>query len=151
VNIYIDRCANSKTVRTLIKPYEDKGLLKLIQFPFEGKNNKIQHHGIPTRITWDEWHSPWSKANYSWADIDYSDKFPEIQKILGKDPQRDGDCRQLDTAYKNKAEIFLTSDVGILKHTPELEALLVFVILDPDAPLHFTKLQELITAQYKLP
>lgn len=41
MNIYIDRSANSKRVRALTKPYEDRGLLKLIQFPFEGKNSKI--------------------------------------------------------------------------------------------------------------
>ena len=122
-----------------------KGLVKLIQFPFEGANSKIQNHGTPTRISWAEGHSPWEKANnYSWEDIQYSEKFPEIQKILGADPQRDGDCRQLDTAYKNKASLFLTSDKGILKHKDALELLLGLIILDPDSSTDFLNLLECI-------
>lgn len=147
MNIYIDRCANSKRVRALTKPYEDRGLLKLIQFPFEGKNSKIQNHGTPTQISWSEWHSPWEKADYTWEDIKYSEKFPEIQKILGTDPQRDGDCRQLDTGYKNKANLFLTSDKGILNHKGALEPLLSFTILDPDSSADLLNLQNRIAQE----
>lgn len=107
MNIYIDRCSNFKKVKSLTKTHEEKGKVKLIQFPFEGTNSKIQNHGVPTQISWAEWHSPWGKANYAWEDIKHSEKFPEIQKILGTDPQRDGDCRQLDTAYKNRASLRL--------------------------------------------
>ena len=148
MNIYIDRCSNFKKVKSLTKIHEEKGQVNLIQFPFEGANSKIQNHGIPTQITWAEWHSPWEKANnYAWEDIKHSEKFPEIQKILGTDPQRDGDCRQLDTAYKNKASLFLTSDKGILKHKDALEPLLALTILDPDSSTDFLSLQERIALE----
>lgn len=48
-------------MKSLTKTYEEKGLVKLIQFPFEGENSKIQNHDVPTQITWAEWHSPWKK------------------------------------------------------------------------------------------
>lgn len=144
MDIYVDRCSNFKKVKSLTKAYEVKGQVKLIQFPFEGKF-KIQNHGVPTQISWAECLSPWEKAdNYAWEDIRHSEKFPEIQKILGVDPQRDGDCRQLDTAFKNKASLFLTSDKGILKHKNALESLLAFTILDPDSSTDFLSLQERI-------
>ena len=117
----------------------------LIKFPVEGVNSKIQNHGIPTRISWAEWNSPWKNANnYTWMDMKYSEKFPEIQGILGIDPQRGGDCRQLDTAYKNKSDIFLTSGKGILKYKNRLEPLLDFAILDPDSTTDFQSLQNLL-------
>jgi len=147
MNIYIDRCSNFKKVKSLTKTFEENGQVKLIQFPFEGANSKIQNHGVPTQITWAECHSPWGKADYSWGDIKHTEKFPEIQKILGIDPQRDGDCRQLDTAYKNKASLFLTSDKGVLKHKDALEPLLGFTILDPDSSTDFLNLQERIALQ----
>jgi len=143
MNIYIDRCCNFKKVKSLIKSHEEKGLVKLIQFPFEGLNSKIQNHGIPTKISWAECDSSWKKTNYTYEDIKHSEKFLEIQKILGIDPQRDGDCRQLDIAYKNKASLFLTSDKGILEHKDTLEPLLAFTILDPDSSVDFLSLEEL--------
>jgi hypothetical protein len=129
-------------VKLLTKTYEENGWIKLIQFPFEGANSRIQNHGVPTQISYAECHSPWGKSNYAWEDVKHSEKFPEIQKILSTDPQRDGDCRQLDTAYKNKASLFLTSDKGILEHKNALEALLAFTILDPDSSTDFLRLQE---------
>lgn len=144
MNIYIDRCSNFKKVRALTKIFEEEGKVKLIQFPFEGANSRIQNHGVPTKISWAEWHSPWKNANFAWKDIKHSEKFYEIQTILGIDPQRDGDCRQLDTAYKNKASLFLTSDKGILKHKKALEPLLALTILDPDSSIDFLSLQERI-------
>ena len=144
MNIYIDRCSNFKKIKSLTKAYEEKDQVKLIQFPFEGANSKIQYYGVPTQITWGECNLAWGgkSDSFAWGDAKHSEKFLEIQKILGVDPQRDGDCRQLDTAYKNKADLFLTSDKGILNHKDALEFLLGFTILNPDSSTDFLSLQK---------
>lgn len=52
MKIYIDQCSIFIKVKSLTKNYEEKGRVKLIQFPFEVANSKIQNHGVPTQITW---------------------------------------------------------------------------------------------------
>ena len=79
-------------------------------------NRKIKHAALPTRPTWKELNYTWDEMkqieefrSLSWDSLaEASDKFDEIQSIVGSSNMRD--AKHLDSAYRAGCSVFLTSD-----------------------------------------
>ncbi len=94
----------------------------------------------PSSVQWRDWHTPWNLNDFSWDSMIGSENLDAIYAIIGKDPQERLDGLHLDSAYKSKAHLFLTEDIGnIVQHREKLERLLKFRIFDSSKEPHLIK------------
>ncbi len=121
--IYLDSGANTRFLR----PYKHQ--IDFIEFPCDSMSNKRKYtrQVDPPELQWRDMNMTWEEANFSWNSCTKSEKFEEIKHIV---IQRK-DALHLDTAYKAKADIFLTSDKGDIGSKKErLEAICNFKIFE---------------------
>ena len=96
--------------RSELKDLHQKGLIQVIQFHYENRNNNIKNSAPPSNPTWDEMNYSWNElSDLIWDDLGKtSDKHVEISRIIGKDNKRD--IKHLDSAYMARCNAFITSD-----------------------------------------
>ena len=110
-------------------------------FAYENINRKIQNKGLPSsNMTWDDFNnSPATIGDLSFGDFYETDIFSDIVKIVGVENKID--ANHLDSAYKNKCDVFLTSDCGdIYSKRDKLEPLLNIKIFMPQKNVEELKL-----------
>jgi hypothetical protein len=90
-----------------IKKLKHDPLIKLISFPFENINRKTNDSFKPSELTCDN-DLVTSDKEILISDTLRSDKFEEIQLIIGENNYND--VRHVDTAYKEKCQIFISPD-----------------------------------------
>ena len=125
IKVYCERGAMRKELKQL----KQDGLVQLIHFPYEGHNKKVEITDIPSLVTAD--------MTYMTADstipigaCDPSDKYEAIKLVIGS---HEFDTRHIDTAYKNKCQVFLSRDKDdVVGHAKELNDLLGLEFLHPD-------------------
>lgn len=101
-------------------------------FEYENINRKIKNKGLPSSyMTWNDFNnSPATIGDLTFNDFYETDIFNDIIKIIGVENKID--ANHLDSAYKNKCDIFLTSDYGdIYSKKDKLEPLLSMKIFMP--------------------
>lgn len=88
--------------------------------------------GMPSETTWNDLRNvAWMNAPGRWSDYTGSNKYQEIQRVIGK--QHEQDVKHLDAAYKSKCQCFLTRDKDdIYSKKAELEKLLGMKIYHTD-------------------
>lgn len=138
IAIYLDGSVNvkgfkefHKYCRFLLSPYDS---------PSQCRTDVKWELAIPPKAQWRDCNMPWKDIHFSWADHNASEKFSEIYSIIGNNPQERRDGLHLDSAYKNKVDIFLTADKdNIWKYRHILEPLLGFRIYNPDLEVKLIK------------
>ena len=106
MKIYCDTGAFLQELKCL----QDRGIIELYTFKYENKNKRIKKSGLPSKATYND------LKNYTYNDLkgirlsDFSgsEKYEQIVSVLGLENRID--ILHLDSAYKNKCEVFLTSD-----------------------------------------
>ena len=128
INVYCDNGAFRKELKVL----SADGRINLIMFPYENKNRNIKDMGMPSEATWNDLGNvSWMNAPGRWIDYTGSNKYQEIQRVIGK--QHEQDVKHLDAAYKSKCQCFLTRDKGdIYSKKAELKNLLDMKIYHTD-------------------
>ena len=129
LTIYFDSGAYLKE----LKPYKNK--VNFMSFKSENKNKNIKNKALPpSNMTWKDYkkmppelHGEHTLGNLTSKDFDSSDKIEEIIKVVGAENKND--IWHLDSAYKSKCDLFLTSDKDdIYSKKDTLEPLLGFRI-----------------------
>ena len=103
--------------------------ISLIMFEYENPNKNTSDNCLPSsNLTYNDLKdSPAKIGDLTFDDFTSSDKQDQIEQIVGK--QNKKDIFHLDSAYKSKCDIFLTSDNDdIYSNKEELEKLLNFKI-----------------------
>lgn len=118
--------------RKELKPLVESGGIKVCQFKYENKTHRKQKPAPPSKPQYRQ------LENYTYGEIEAivprycdfersSDKFPEIQRIVGKGNRVD--AQHLDSAYMAGCRVFLTSDKDdVWTHREELGTLLGLTI-----------------------
>ena len=123
LKIYVDTGANLKPILHL------KPEVSFIRFMHD-KEDLITGHlqqATPSIPTWNDWTQTWETKGFSWEEMNPSAKLSEIEKILGTNARKD--ILHLDSAYKDGAIAFLTSDKkDIIQNRSNLEITLGFRI-----------------------
>lgn len=130
-----------------IKRLQVSNKVELMFFPYENTNRGIKKLAKPSTATWNNLNMAWNDLNdITWNTFVKSDKFEEIEKIIGKEHKND--IRHLDSAYKSKCIAFITSDKNdFINHRKNLEKLLDIRIFHQKDEREF---RQLLTAQEKL-
>jgi len=116
--IYCERSAWRNELRVL----ESQGKIKIIHFPYEGRNKKTPNFSRPSVITCDSTYITWD-MNFLISDSVGSEKYEQIRSIVGK--KNEMDIRHIDAAYKSQCHAFLTTDkTDIISKKVDLESLL---------------------------
>ncbi len=103
--------------------------ISLRMFEYENTNKNTSNNCLPaSNLTFNDLKdSPAKVGDLTFDDFTSSDKIKQIEQIVGKENQKD--IFHLDSAYKSKCDIFLTSDYDdIYSNKEELEKLLNFKI-----------------------
>jgi len=109
--------------------------IELISFKSENKNKNIINKSLPpSNMTFDDYkqmpenlHSEHILDDLTFDDFAESSVYKDIVRIVGKENKKD--IEHLDSAYKSKVDIFLTSDYDdIYSYKKELESILGFKI-----------------------
>jgi hypothetical protein len=103
IRIYTDSGADI----TCLKKYDF--LCQFFQFPYD--KNKLHNSrdlALPSNTTWEKCHLPWNNPQITWENFSPSELFDEIKNLIGKN--NPCDIFHIDSAYKEKCQIFLTSD-----------------------------------------
>lgn len=119
VNVYCDTGGFRKELQRL----EREGRVRVITFPYENEITKATV-GIPSEATFDDLNNfTIERLPGTFDDYKRSDKYGEIEKIVGRKNRRD--VLHLDSAFKSGCTVFLTNDVrDILSHRQSLEPIL---------------------------
>lgn len=145
IRIYCDTCGYQPWLKTI----EFKDQIKLMGFPYENRNKRIEILQTPTNPTWNQMNVKWDEMKSIWNNPP-SEKFDAIAKILNNTGQNtDTDAKHLDSAYKGKCEIFLTNDINdIINNKIALEKLLGIKIFhaEKEGGLAVKYISKLITA-----
>ncbi len=128
---YLDSGAN---INCLKKHWKN---LEFIRYPYDGDNRPKRENkkweplvAKPSCVKWKDDHLSWEEDCSTWAECTGSKIYPEICSVVGF--QKEKDILHLDSAYKSKAQIFLTSDKGdIISKRNQLEKICVFKIFNP--------------------
>ena len=122
-----------------LKELQKIGAVELIMFKYENKNRHIKNSGQPSAATWkDLGNYTWNDVPGTWDDYRESEKYKEIINIIDLENKR-VDILHLDSAYKSKADAFITNDKDdILSYRVELEKALGFKFF------HTSEIEELV-------
>ena len=83
--------------------------VKVLTFPYENYNRKIKNNGLPSEAQIDDLGNfTWDTLPATFGDYKRSDKYEEIEKIVGTENRLD--ALHLDSAYKSGCECFFTCD-----------------------------------------
>lgn len=123
--IYIDTGANIK----FLKIYYD--FCKFIAFPYDSNHRrKVSPRPLvatPSAAPWQDCHISWPEAKFPWSEFKGSKIYNELEQIVGKSNRQD--ILHLDSANKEQADIFLTSDKDdIWNHRQEIEKITSYKI-----------------------
>ena len=99
-------CDNGGYQRDL-KGLETKRRIELVMFPHENKTKKIKNSGLPTKMTINDMQHSIFTYTQPIAEFIKSDRFDEMLVLIGHDNRKD--VQHLDSAYKSKCSIFITS------------------------------------------
>jgi hypothetical protein len=114
--VYCERGAFTAAV----KEQYSAGAIHLIHGPYEGKLKRAKP-AHPSLVTLDS-ELFTIDSDVPISDLEYSEKFAEIVRVVGKNNHQD--ALHLDSAYKSKADAFVTADLDdIASHRDELEPL----------------------------
>lgn len=106
LHVYIDTGGLHPIVREL----EADGLLRTHHFPFENRNAKVTKIVSGSGATWEQSkHVTWESDSGSWDDDEPSPLFDQVLRLVGG--QR-VDAQHLDSAFKARCILFLSSDKG---------------------------------------
>ncbi|WP_139062559.1 hypothetical protein [Aquimarina megaterium] len=117
IKIYCEDGAMTKDIRML----KNSGSIELISFPFENFNRRTTDSKLPSNLTIDSTFIT-ADSDIKISDTVSSDIFDKIANIIGK--ENNNDIRHVDTAYKEKCQIFVSPDKkDIINKGKELEEL----------------------------
>lgn len=103
IKIYCEDGSMTKPIKNLKKDSD----IELISFPFENINKRTTDSKRPSEITCDSTFATLDSDIRS-SDTVASEIFGDIEKIVGKGNYND--IRHIDTAYKEKCQIFVSPD-----------------------------------------
>ena len=108
-----------------LKNFQKEGVVELFMFRYENNNRHIRNSGEPSKATWaDMKNYAWQNAPGTWNDYAGSEKYDQIAELIGLANNR-VDVLHVDSAYKNRCEIFITNDKDdIWSKREQLEPLL---------------------------
>lgn len=116
LKIYCEDGATTKEIRKLGK----KENIVLVSFPFENYNRRTTNAKKPSNLTWDSDLWTWD-TDILFSDMEHSEIFTQLEKIIG--PQNFNDIRHVDTAFKEKCQIFISPDKkDIINNSHALES-----------------------------
>lgn len=104
IKIYCEDGGLTKRIKQLAKSFN----VYLVSFPFENINKKTKDCSKPSNLTIDSTYITADNTDICIGDTHLSNKFYEIQNIIGKN--NFNDVRHFDTAYKEGCKIFITPD-----------------------------------------
>lgn len=119
IRIYCDTGADINCLKSFYSECE------FYQFPYDSpdRNKKLIKQGViklalPSEAQWQDCHQTWEESNFSW-DESGSDLLTDLIALLKKDSKKSTeelrkDALHLDSAYKMKCHILITSDMDIL-------------------------------------
>lgn len=131
LTVYLDFGGYEKS----LEPLRNARLIRLISADIDGgtgtKVSRYVHKVKATLPVYEKDRGSYADATGTYADDDNaSEQFENIRKIVGRGNIKD--ARHLDTAYRNKSSVYITSDKGdIWNHRVDIEALLNLVVLRP--------------------
>jgi predicted HNH restriction endonuclease len=109
---------------------QEEGKIEIINFPYEQKITKKHHIAKPSKAHWEDLNVPWNKMDWTWEEVNGSEKLKLIREIIGR-PRRD--ALHIDSAHKSGCKAFLTRDQKhIISKSDELESLLGIRFFHPD-------------------
>lgn len=112
-----------------------EGRLQIVNFPYDERTRRA-NMADPSDATWDDLgRVVWDELEASWDDFDASEKYQEIETIIGR--ANDKDVKHVDAAYKSGCRCFFSRDKGdILSKKSKLEDLLGMKFFHPDEDWH---------------
>ena len=126
---YVD---NGADIRCLKKYWEK---LSFIRYPYDGGSRPARDKkkwepciAKPAGGAWKNAHTRWEENCFTWEEDVQSEIQKQISEIVGH--QNEEDILHVDSAYKSKAEIFLTSDNDIFLKKDQLERVCGFKIFN---------------------
>lgn len=138
IRMYLDNGASVKGFKEfhnqchfIVSPYDHES----------ARRNDVKWElGIHSEVQSRDCNWPWKDDTQAWKDHSASPYLHEIYRIIGRDPRNRRDGLHLDSAYKSKVDMFLTSDKReIWNNRQELENLLGFKIFHPISELDILK------------
>ena len=116
IRIYCENGALTSKVKKL-KEIKD---IKLLYFPFENYTKKANRSNSPSLLTCDNTFVTADDDRIIISDTLPSEAFIKIENIVGR--KNFNDIRHIDTAYKEKCQIFISPDKGdIINKSDKLE------------------------------
>ena len=123
MKIYLDSGASVKGIKDLEKRYE------IVTFPYDSISNMRGNLSVPSATCFNDIGlvSFSDIGDYTFEDLSESDLYHQISVVVGKHSHND--ILHLDSAYKSRAQIFLTSDKkDIWRNREKLEEICKFKI-----------------------
>ncbi len=116
IKIYCEDVAMTKEIKSL----QNIADIELISFPFENKNRKVIRSNYPSELTMESTFITLDDTKIDISNTDRSEIFELIEKVIGANNYND--IRHIDTAYKEKCQIFVSPDKGdIISKSNDLE------------------------------
>ena len=103
VKIYCEDGSMTKEIKQLKK----NSFIQLISFPFENYNRRTHNSKKPSELTCDTTLT-FASSTMKIGDTGGSEIFCQIKDIIGK--ENFNDIRHVDTAYKEKCQLFISPD-----------------------------------------
>jgi hypothetical protein len=124
IHVYVDTGGWHSELRKL----QVAGAIKAHHFPFENSNSKISIIVPGSGVTWAQSGHVTSKTDPgSWDDDEPSEIFEKLRRVVGS---QHVDAQHLDSAYKARCSVFLTSDKGdIWSRRDEIRGLAGLLVL----------------------
>lgn len=120
-------CDNGADINVLKKKYPNN--IIYFQYPYDSNSRpkKLKKDlAIPSALTWATANTTWEESTFTWDDCQGSEIYTCIEKLVGKSNFKD--ILHLDSAYKTKCDIFLTSDKTDIANKNELEKICKYKI-----------------------
>lgn len=125
VRVYCEHGA----LATEIKKWAREGRIQLVHFPYDPNSHTRRIPGIaePSGAQIRDLNLPINDLRGVISDYNGSEHLHEILAIVGHENRRD--ALHVDSAFKSRCVIFITTDSHILQHKAQLQALLGFSFL----------------------
>ena len=118
IKVYCEDGALTKEIKGL----RDSEVIELVVFPFEVKSRKIERADNPSMLTVDNTFITCDDTRIKIENTDESEIFDKVAVIVGKN--HFNDIRHIDTAYKERCQIFISPDkTDIVSKADDLERL----------------------------
>jgi hypothetical protein len=130
IKIYCDNGADVKELKKKTLNCSIKVDFLSYRYDTRSDGERLRHSlATPSAVTWEHDYTKWEENDSTWEECTASDKFDQIKRIIGELKQYERDVLHLDSAYKTKVDIFITSDKDDIFYKKEfLEPLLGFRI-----------------------